>query len=210
MENNIFPPHSNEDEDVAPKPKKSFLKRAALGVFDFLKTVVIIFVLAFVIKAFVIQPYIIDGESMEPTFQNNDYLITEKVSYHLRQPQRGDIVIFHPPDSLSISYVKRIVGLPEDEVEIKDKKVYVNGKRIIEPYLTSNDETAAPKGNDLKMNVSANEYFVMGDNRNHSRDSREIGPIPSKNIVSRIWFRLLPVNNIKAFAHVNYETSPGN
>jgi signal peptidase I len=113
-------------------------------------------------------------------------------------------VIFHPPDNSSVNYIKRIVGLPGDRVEIKDGSIYINSQKIDEPYLTSNEQTKTV-AKDLDIKLKEDEYFVLGDNRNHSRDSREIGPVPKQNIVSKIWVRLLPLNSVNAFAAVNYE-----
>lgn len=191
-------------EKLTPTQQKSVFKGVLVAIFDFVKTVATIVILAIVIRVFVIQPYIVEGQSMEQSFQNNDYLITEKISFRFREPQRGEVVIFHPPDNPSVNYIKRIVGLPEDKVEVKDGSVFVNDEKIYEPYLKSNEETLSPKNNDYVYILKEGEYFVFGDNRNHSRDSREIGAIPEENIVSRVWFRLLPINNLKAFAAVDY------
>lgn len=192
------------EEKLTTSQQKSVFVGVLVGIFDFVKTVVTIVVLAIVIRVFVIQPYIVEGQSMEQSFQNNDYLITEKISFRFREPQRGEVIIFHPPDNPSVNYIKRIVGLPEDKIEVKDGSVYVNDKKIYETYLKSNEETLSPKDNDYVYMLKEDEYFVFGDNRNHSRDSREIGAIPEENIVSRVWFRLLPINNLKAFAAVDY------
>lgn len=192
------------EEKLTPTQQKSVFRGVLVAIFDFVKTVATIVILAIVIRVFVIQPYIVEGQSMEQSFQNNDYLITEKISFRFREPQRGEVVIFHPPDNPSVNYIKRIVGLPEDKVEVKDGSVFVNDEKIYEPYLKSNEETLSPKNNDYVYTLKEGEYFVFGDNRNHSRDSREIGAIPEENIVSRVWFRLLPINNLKAFAAVDY------
>jgi signal peptidase I len=200
----------DEDEEIkgVNKKKRHPAVAALWGIFDFIKTVAMIVVIAFAIRIFALQPYIVEGQSMEPTFQNNDYIITEKVTYRLKEPARGDIVIFHPPDNPSINYIKRIIGLPGDQIEVKGEAVYVNGTKLNESYLAS-----ATQGSNLnqplaKTTVSADEYYVMGDNRDHSRDSREIGAIPKQNVVSHIWFRLLPLNSIEAFAKFNYSPSP--
>lgn len=185
--------------------KKITFGSVLLSFFDFLKTVIIIVVLAALIRQFVIQPFIVDGQSMEPNFQNNDYLITDKVSYRLHTPSRGEVVIFHPPDNPSVNYLKRVIGLPGDTIKISGGDVYVNGKKIKESYINNNEKTLSPNSGDVELTLKDKEYFVLGDNRNHSRDSREIGPVPIENIVSRIWLRLFPFNSIKAFAAQKYE-----
>jgi signal peptidase I len=193
-----------EDESKDEEKKPGSLATILLTVFDFFKTIFIIVVLATVIRYFLIQPFIVDGQSMEPTFQNSDYLITEKVSFRLGTPKRGEVVIFHPPDNPSVNYLKRLIGLPGDEIEIKDKLVYVNGKKLDEPYLTGGKKTELVQPGNLKVTVKANEYFVLGDNREHSRDSRELGPIPKANVVSRVWVRLFPLSGIKTFSPITY------
>lgn len=187
--------------------RKKALGAFLANVFDFIKTVLTIIILAVVIRLFVIQPYIVEGQSMEKTFQNNDYLITEKVSYKTREPKRGEVIIFHPPDNPSISYIKRVIGLPGEKVEIKNGSVYINEQILDESYLSSNEETVTGKRDGISVVLSKDEYYVFGDNRNHSRDSREIGPVPKSNIISRVWFRLLPISEVKAFAAVDYTAS---
>jgi signal peptidase I len=204
MDNQEIVKKEAQEEKLTPNQRKTVFLGVLIGIFDFVKTVVTIVVLAVVIRVFIIQPYIVEGQSMEQSFQNNDYLITEKISFRFREPQRGEVVIFHPPDNPSVNYIKRIVGLPEDKVEVKEGSVYINSNRIYEPYLKSNEETLSPKEKDFVYTLKEGEYFVFGDNRNHSSDSREIGAIPKVNIVSRVWFRLLPINNLKAFAAVDY------
>jgi len=192
-----------EKEPSPPNPPRS-IKKTIFAIIDFIKTTIVVVFLALIIRLFVVQPFIVEGQSMLPTFNNSDYLITEKVSYSLRSPQRGEVIIFHPPDNPSVNYIKRLVGLPGDTIEIKNQNVYVNSQKINEPYLTSNEQTNVVT-KDLFLKLKENEYFVLGDNRNHSRDSRETGPVPRSSIVSRVWVRLLPIDNVSAFAAVNYE-----
>lgn len=195
-----------ENEQTPSKEERKItMGSVVLSFFDFIKTVLIIIILAALIRQFVIQPFIVDGQSMEPNFQNNDYLITDKVSYRLHSPSRGEVVIFHPPDNPSVNYLKRIVGVPGDTIAVKNGDVYVNGKKIIEPYINNNEKTHSPSSGDVEITLKEKEFFVLGDNRNHSRDSREIGPIPISNIVSRIWLRLFPFNTMSAFAAEKFQ-----
>ena len=197
----------NDSKSAIKEEKKTTMGTVVLSFLDFLKTVVIIVVLAALIRQFIIQPFIVDGQSMEPNFQNNDYLITDKISYRLHTPERGEVIIFHPPDNPSVNYLKRVIGLPGDTVKVSGGNVYVNGKKITEPYLKAGDTTLSPNTGDVEITLKDKEYFVLGDNRNHSRDSREIGPIPQANIVSRIWIRLYPFNSIKTFTADKYQIS---
>jgi signal peptidase I len=208
----LFSDHKSwdEEEEEENEPRRSSFAEYLLATFDFIKTVVVVIILALIIRLFIIQPFIVEGQSMEPSFKNNDYLITEKITYKFRAPERGEVIIFHPPGNPSVNYIKRVVGLPGDTITIQDGSVYINGKQILEPYLNSNKETKSSSSEKYTLTLKENEYYVLGDNRTQSRDSRELGPIPSANIVSRIWVRLLPLSNIKAFAAVNYQTVPSN
>jgi signal peptidase I len=176
--------------------KPTTLGSVILNFFEFIKTVIIIVILAAVIRLFVIQPFIVDGQSMEPNFQNNDYLITEKISFHFAEPKHGETVILRPPDNPSVNYLKRIIGVPGDTVNIKNGDVYLNGKKLDEPYIDG-QKTLTVKNEEINISLKQDEYFVMGDNRNHSRDSREIGPVPRHNLISHVWIRLFPFNKIK-------------
>jgi len=196
-------------EEEIEEPKKNFVN-FLVSFFDFIKTIAVIVILAFVIRVLIIQPFIVEGESMEPTFKTKDYLITEKVSYRFRPPQRGEVVIFNPPDRSTENYIKRIIGLPGDQIEIKEGNIYVNKEKLIEPYLNSIDKTLVSQKEGYTTVLKDNEYFVMGDNRSHSRDSREIGSIPKQNVVSKVWFRLLPLDQVSAFAAVDYKSVPQN
>lgn len=192
-----------EDEENASDPPVGAEKPITFGsvilsFFEFLKTVIIIVILAAVIRLFIIQPFIVDGQSMEPSFQNNNYLITEKITFKLHEPTHGEVIILRPPDNPSVNYLKRVIGIPGDSVDIKDGVVSVNDKKIDEPYIDG-QKTLTVNGQELKITLRDSEFFVMGDNRNHSRDSRELGPIPVQNIVSHVWIRLYPFQQMKIF-----------
>ncbi len=187
--------------------RKSHVKMIFYSFFNFLKTIALIVILDFIIWIFLIQPFIVEGQSMGSAFSDRDYLITEKVSYHFKNPVRGEAIIFHPPEDSNINYIKRVVGLPGDNIQIKDGGVYINSQRLIEPYLSSNEGTLVPNQAYSSLTLNSNQFYVLGDNRNHSRDSRELGPIPRQNIVSHVWFRLYPFNKIRTFSPVNYLTA---
>lgn len=152
---------------------------------------------------FVAQPNQVHGNSMYPNFHDNEFLLTEKITYHLREPQRGEVVIFKAPPSEPCAedeceYIKRIIGLPGDTVRVLNGKVWINGQVLKEEYLPS-DYTTNP-GSYLREGkpviVPQGEYIVMGDNRPHSHDSREFGPIPKENIVGRAFFRYWPLDRL--------------
>ncbi len=161
-----------------------------------LKEIALFIVLALIvvppIRIFVAQPFVVDGESMHPTFENADYLIVDELTYHFHTPQRGDVVVFRAPPNPKVFYIKRIIGLPGETVHISSGKVTItktNGATLVldEPYAMIEDATYM-----LDRTLGSNEYFVMGDNRPESSDSRIWGPLPRANIIGRVYLRLLP------------------
>jgi signal peptidase I len=150
------------------------------------------------IRVFIISPFVVDGESMHPTFENLDYLIVDEAVYDFKAPVRGDVIVFRYPGNPSVFYIKRIIGLPGETVSISKGIINItaggNTFPLSEPYIVNEDAT-------YTKNVTLNEgeYFVMGDNRPNSSDSRVWGPLPRKNIVGRVDVRLLPVKNIGFF-----------
>ncbi|WP_227935790.1 signal peptidase I [Alkalihalobacillus deserti] len=165
---------------------------------EWLKAVVIALVLAFVIRHFLFAPVIVDGESMMPTLEHNDRMIVNKISYTFGEPDRFDIIVFHAPAGKD--YIKRIIGLPGDEIEYRDDVLYVNGEALPEPYL---DELKQAYNGDLltrdfqEVTVPEGELFVMGDNRGRSKDSRDIGTIDIDEVIGKANVVFWPVSNIR-------------
>ena len=161
-----------------------------------LKTVALSAVLAFGIRTFVAEARYIPSGSMLPTLQINDRLIIDKVSYHFTQPERGDIVVFQPTEELrqqnfKDAFIKRIIGLPGDTVEVKDDTVFVNGEALSENYLQDYpDYEWGPQ------TVPEDQYLVLGDNRNNSYDSHYWGFVPRENIIGRAVVRFWPLNRL--------------
>lgn len=145
---------------------------------------------------FIAQPFIVSGASMEPTFFTGDYLIIDELSYRIREPKRGEVIILRAQNN-PVFYIKRVIGLPNEKIEIKGNKVYVfdkenkNGYQLKENYL-SEHETYPDDYFELKNN----EYLVLGDNRPKSFDSRQFGPIQKKNITGKVFLRLWPLTSI--------------
>ena len=161
-----------------------------------LKTIGLSAILAVGIRHFVAEARYIPSESMLPTLKVNDRLIIDKVSYNFNQPQRGDIVVFNPTDTLkeqkfTDAFIKRIIGLPGDQVMVKSGKVLVNDKPLIETYIN-----APPKDDYDEVTVPPNSYFVMGDNRNNSLDSRSWGVVPKDRIIGRAVIRFWPFDRL--------------
>ena len=159
----------------------------------------LIVVVVIPIRVFVVSPFVVDGESMHPTFENLDYLIIDEILYAFVSPARGEVVVFRYPGNPSIFYIKRIIGLPGETVSIKSGAVTIttvsgDTLTLTEPYAVNEDAT-------YTKNVTLNpgEYFVLGDNRPNSSDSRVWGPLPRKNIIGRVDLRLLPVKELGIF-----------
>jgi len=148
--------------------------------------------------SFAVQTVHVEGLSMFATLDNNDYLIADKIDYRLHAPQRGDIIILRPPTDNSKDFIKRIIAVPGERLLIRDSIVYINGHRLVEPYLpeawtanTSWNQCGNPDG----CVMAPDQYFVMGDNRNRSQDSRIFGPIGRDRIDGRAWFRIWPIDH---------------
>ncbi len=145
------------------------------------------------VRLFIAQPFIVSGASMADTFQSGDYLIVDQVSYHFSEPQRGDVVIFRYPKDPSKHFIKRIIGIPGDTITILGDTVTISnvnqpeGITISEPYILSMSGDTS-----LTETLGEREYFVMGDNRDHSSDSRAWGVLQRERIVGRAWLRLFP------------------
>lgn len=168
-------------------------------IFSWIKTIVITVAIALFIKTFLFSSTRVEGHSMEPTFTTGDRVITSKITYRVGDPKRDDVIIFQAPDDPKKDYIKRVIGLPGDFVEIKDGKVYVNNKQIIENYTQKNVLTDT-YGYD-KWNVTEGYIFVLGDNRNPgaSKDSRSIGLVNEDKIVGKAVFRYFPFDRFKTF-----------
>ena len=155
---------------------------------DVFGTVIFAVIIFFVLQS-TIQSFIVNGPSMENSFSNGDRLLVLKyrVAYLLQEPERGDITIFHPPINLKEDYIKRIIGMPGDTIEIKKGSVYVNGFKLDEPYVKESSRYS------LKLTeVPENQYFVLGDNRNNSSDSHNGWTVPSENIIGKAWILIWP------------------
>ncbi|MEK9167524.1 MAG: signal peptidase I, partial [Patescibacteria group bacterium] len=173
---------------------------------EILKVVAIVFVSAIIIRGFVAQPFIVEGSSMEPDFHNGEYLLIEKLGYHLHKPARGDVIVFENPNNTDVNYIKRIVGLPGETVRIFENQVYVNGKKLNENYLSPDEKTIVSQSPETPYEVALNseQYFVMGDNRQHSSDSREWGPLGKNFIIGKSALVLYPRQNFSAVASPSY------
>ncbi len=193
---------------VENNPAKDFM----YFIFDLIKTGVIVFAIAFCLRYFAVQPFIVDGESMMPNYVNNEYILAEKISYMTGQPKRGDVIVFKYPGNPSVSYIKRIIGLPGETVVIENDTVKIinnehpEGIILDEKYLSGDTLTLAngTTSGPYTQKIDNGEYFVMGDNRQHSSDSREWGLLPKSNIIGRAWLTILPASKFGIQKRISY------
>lgn len=200
----------HDQKPVHPKASQDFWRFGA----ELIRTAIIVSVLAYGIRAFLIQPFVVEGSSMAPRFQTNDFLIVDKLSYRLHTPSRGDIIVFKYPYDLQTNYVKRIIGLPGETVKIEDGKVEVinknnpNGFILTEPYLSVGNTTQIlPTSTQNEYTVPEGKYFVLGDNRHASSDSREWGFLPKEDVIGRVFVQAFPFNRASWVSHARYDES---
>ena len=158
---------------------------------DWIVSIATAVVLALIIRTFVVELYLVDGPSMRPTLQSAERLVVNKFIYRFREPERGEILVFQYPRDPRRDFIKRVIAVPGDTIEIRDGQVYVNSQLMNEPYILSRT-----RGDYPLSEVPKGHIFVMGDNRNNSRDSRfaGIGEQDRENILGRVLFRLFPFN----------------
>lgn len=165
-------------------------------------TALLIFIAAYYVLG---RPHIISGSSMEPSFDDTEFIITQKVSYYFHAPQRGDVIVFKWPPNPDFEYIKRIIGLPGDTLRLQGGKVLINGRILNEPYLDPRTYTAGSSAFEAEHDykIPADQYLVMGDNREKSSDSREWGLVPRKNFIGKVYFRYWPPNHFGFIKHFN-------
>lgn len=171
---------------------KSFL----LFVWEVFKILVVSLAIILPIRYFLIQPFFVRGASMEPNFDNGQYLIIDELSYRLREPSRGEVVVFRYPADTKEFFIKRIIGLPGETVELSDKNVTIKNKEHPEGLILDESFYLDRPANfeEHKITLQDNEFFVMGDNRPSSFDSRRFGPVARNYLIGRAWLRAWPVN----------------
>ena len=170
---------------------------------DVAETLVFTLLIYVLVRTFLFENYRVVGRSMEPSLQNDQYLVIDKLGYRLHEPQRGDIVVFRDPRSDGRKLIKRVMGLPGETIEIRNGQVFVNGQLLDEPYIDSQGRyTQQP------TQVPEDQYFVLGDNRNNSSDSHNWGTLPSENVVGKAWISYWPPASWGAIPHEAYGDQP--
>lgn len=180
-----------------PPPTPSFFEQFKNHLIDFIQTLVVFGAIFALIFWQVAQPHKVSGSSMYPTLENGDYILTDKLSYKLNPPQRDDIIVFKNPRNESEDFVKRIMALPGDSIKVESDNVFLNGQKLDETYLPPNTPTEPhpflQEGETVK--AGPDQYFVLGDNRQHSSDSREWGAVAKEGIIGKVIFRYWPPQN---------------
>lgn len=193
MNEDIYVPNydvNSEQKELGPSTSSRII--------DFIQSFVIIGAIFASIYLFIAQPHKVSGSSMVPNFQDGDYILTDKISYKFIVPKKGDVIVLKNPRNESQDFIKRIIAIPGDKIRIEDNTVYVNNNPINEPYIPSNFITSGQNfltdGETISMGEG--QYFVMGDNRSHSSDSREWGTVIKKEIIGKVFFRYFPINKL--------------
>lgn len=186
---------------------KATLHDAVDFVVEVVKVVVISLAIIVPVRYFLIQPFYVKGASMEPNFYNHEYLIIDELSYRFNHPERGDIIVFRPPNQINEFYIKRVIGLPGEQVTVADNRITITSDQYPRG-LTLDESVYLPIGTTTNgtttIALGADQYFVMGDNRASSLDSRMFGPIERNSIVGRAWLRGWPLNKIAVFHSPQY------
>jgi signal peptidase I len=182
----------------------SYLKTALLFFWEVMKVALLSLAIILPIRYFLVQPFYVKGASMEPTFLDHDYLLIDEISYRWREPHRGEVIVFRYPRDPKQYFIKRVIGLPGDRVVVRDGEVWLgeNGSELKlykESYLGEWVRTQGQTPSYLDAVLGEQQYYVMGDNRSASMDSRSFGPIIKREIIGRIWIRGWPFDRWTVF-----------
>src|SRR3989344_6035735 len=196
---------------IIPEYMDGFFGSIGSFFLEIVQTVVIVLSIFLVVYLLLVQPDQVNGLSMFPTYNNGDYLLTDKISYRFGSPQRGDVVVFHAPEAAQCpegtgcDFIKRVVGVPGETVEVRDNTIWINGEKLPESYIPPENYTRPGAFTDGRsVMLGPDEYFVSGDNRPHSSDSRSWGPITINEIVGKAFFRYWPVTTMQVIKHATY------
>ncbi len=177
--------------------------RAKSALREAIETILVTLLIYFLVRTFLFENYRVVGNSMDPTLKNQQLLVVNKLDYRLRDPQRGDIIVFHDPHDTSRKLIKRVIGLPGELLEIKTGQVFINDQLLSEPYIKSPSTSTR-----LPAPIPNGQYFVMGDNRGNSSDSRSWGTLPQEEIVGKAWLTYWPPELWGVIPHEAYGHMP--
>jgi len=196
--------------DQAPVPQQQVRRSKGLSwLVEIAVTVLLAFALYWIIQTFVVQTYRVEGQSMDNTLADGQHLLIDKLTPRFDSYSRGDIVVLHPPDQSESStpYIKRVIGVAGDHVEVHDNSVWINGTELTEPYVAPGAKTR-PLTDVDSWDVGTDEVFVMGDNRQHSVDSRDFGVVATSEIIGRAWLRFWPLDSLGLLQVPTYPDLP--
>ena len=185
-----------QKNETLAQEELTFGKQALIFIWEIIKVVAISLAIIIPVRYYLIKPFYVIGSSMEPNFENHEYLIIDEISYRFLAPQRGDTVVVRNPFKSGEYFIKRTIGLPGEKVRITGGNVYIynekfpDGEKLIEPYLDSELKTLG----EIEVLLKEDEYYILGDNRMASMDSRVFGPIKKTGIIGRTLFRGFPLN----------------
>lgn len=187
---------------------KARLRLWGISLLEVVKVGLLALAIVLPIRLFIVCPFYVKGASMEPNFYDKEYLLIDEISYRFQAPQRGEVVVFRYPQDPREYFIKRIIGLPGETLKMDQGGIYLLDKstnkwtKITETYLPSTDQTFALDSNELTL--GPDEFFVLGDNRAHSRDSRFFGPLNRRYLVGRVILRGLPISRVQIFKAPGY------
>ncbi|MBP6885888.1 MAG: signal peptidase I [Candidatus Pacebacteria bacterium] len=216
VDTNPSPSPATDPSTPELTPSSGFLGELFSFTWETLRVVLVSLVIILPVRYYVIQPFFVDGASMLPNFHTKEYILVDKWTYKLGFPERGDVIIFHPPNNPGDYYIKRILGLPGESILAGDNKVtvfnstYPKGFTVAEKgYLPSSNPTFCSLSTNplycgTKVTLGEDEYFVMGDNREHSSDSRMFGPVKKSHFAGIAWLRLFPFDEISFIPRTEY------
>ncbi len=190
-------------DDFGQQETTSPLRAVGQFFWELVKAFLIAVIVIVPIRYFLIQPFFVRGASMEPTFDDGEYLIVDQLSYRFREPQRGEVIVFRYPNNPSQFFIKRIIGLPGETVRIEGGRVVIQNSRHPDGVVLD-ESSFLPEGErtggDVRLSLGQQEYFVLGDNRAASSDSRSWGVLPSNDVIGRVWVRAFPVDRVTVFS----------
>jgi signal peptidase I len=185
------------------------MKKTLSFVLEIAKIVIVALAIVIPIRYFLFQPFFVKGESMQPNFQNGDYLIIDEISYRFREPERGEVIVFKYPQNESQLFIKRVIGLPGEKVEINDNQIkitQVNGQLLDLKEISNLPSSIETSGN-INITLENGQYFVLGDNRQFSYDSRRFGVVNRNEIIGKVFLRALPFSALGVFKTPEYLTN---
>jgi len=188
-----------EQEKLQPTPNKGTEKFDKQSFWELVRFALIAVAIVIPIRMFIAQPFIVSGSSMVPTFEDGQYLIVDEISYRLNEPQRDDVVVFKYPNDTTKFFIKRIIGLPNEIVDIKGTTITITNKEHPKGFILDQSFVKNEADSNTHYELKSGEYFVMGDNRPASSDSRYWGAVSKKLLIGKVFLRLLPVSKIDIF-----------